>query len=79
MLNSRFFREKLNSRFFREKYQIHFKLLFYILPSMLSNNYIPELLTEVLFVCVEVSWPSQPYGVMSSMVSLPNHTLTGQA
>ena len=43
----------LNSRFFREKYEMHFKLLFYILPSMLSNNYIPELLTEVLFICVE--------------------------
>ena len=31
------------------------------------------------FVCVEVLWPSQPNGVMSSMVSLPNHTFTGQA
>ena len=32
-----------------------------------------------LFVCVEVFWPSQPNGVMSSAVSLPNHTFTGQA
>ena len=32
-----------------------------------------------LFVCVEVLWPSQINGVMLSMVSLPNHTLTGQA
>ena len=32
-----------------------------------------------LFVCVEISWPSQPNGVMSSVVSLPNHTFTGQA
>ena len=31
------------------------------------------------FVCVEVLWPSQPNGVMSNVVSLPNHTLTGQA
>ena len=31
------------------------------------------------FVCVEVLRPSQPDGVMSSAVSLPNHTLTGQA
>ena len=31
------------------------------------------------FVCVEVSRPSQPNGVMSSAVSLPNHTFTGQA
>ena len=28
--------------------------------------------------CVEVLRPSQPNGVMSSVVSLPNHTFTGQ-
>ena len=33
----------------------------------------------VVFVCVEVFRPSQPNGVMSSAVSLPNHTFTGQA
>ena len=32
-----------------------------------------------LFVCFEVLRPSQPNGVMSSAVSLPNHTFTGQA
>ena len=31
------------------------------------------------FVCVEVLRPSQSNGVMSSVVSLPNHTFTGQA
>ena len=31
------------------------------------------------FVCVEVLRPSQPNGVMLSMVSLPNDTFTGQA
>ena len=31
-----------------------------------------------LFVCVEVLWPSQPNGVMSRAVSLPNQTFTGQ-
>ena len=30
-------------------------------------------------VCVEVLRPSQPNGAMLSMVSLPNHTFTGQA
>ena len=30
-------------------------------------------------VCAEVLRPSQPNGVMSSAVSLPNHTVTGQA
>ena len=37
------------------------------------------LTTRLLFVCVEVLWPSQPNGVMSSALSLPNHTFTGQA
>ena len=32
-----------------------------------------------LFVCVEVLRPSQPNGVMSTAVSLPNHRFTGQA
>ena len=32
-----------------------------------------------LFVCVEVLWSSQPNGVMSRAVSLPNHMFTGQA
>ena len=32
-----------------------------------------------MFVCVEVLLPSKPNGVMSSAVSLPNHTFTGQA
>ena len=32
-----------------------------------------------LFVCVKVLRPSQPNGAMSSAVSLPNHTFTGQA
>ena len=30
------------------------------------------------YVCVEVLRPSQPKGVMSSAVSLPNHTLLGR-
>ena len=34
---------------------------------------------KVKIVCVEVLRPSQPNGVMSSAVSLPNHTFTGQA
>ena len=31
------------------------------------------------FVCVEVLRPSQPNGVISNMVSLPDLTFTGQA
>ena len=34
---------------------------------------------RILFVCVKVLRPSQSNGVMSSAVSLPNHTFTGQA
>ena len=30
-------------------------------------------------ICVEVLRPSQPNGVMSSAVSLPNHLFTGEA
>ena len=41
-------------------------------------HFIPQSL-PLLFVCVEVLRPSQPNGVMSSAVSLPNHTFTGQA
>ena len=45
---------------------------------------LPGLFFYLLFhdfvcVCVEVLRPSQPNGVMSSAVSLPNHTFTGQA
>ena len=42
------------------------------------NKEIPCFHSLDLFVCVEVLRPSQPNGVMSSMVSLPNHTFTGQ-
>ena len=37
------------------------------------------LISKFLCVCAEVLWPSQPNGVMSSIVSLPNHTFIGQA
>ena len=52
------------------------------------NNWTPELFNFLFpliffvmcwFVCVGVLRPSQPSGVMSSAVSLPNHTFTGQA
>ena len=36
-------------------------------------------MTMALFVCVEVLRPSKTNGVMSSAVSLPNHTFTVQA
>ena len=32
-----------------------------------------------IIVCVEVLWPSQPNGVISRAVSLPDHRFTGQA
>ena len=40
-----------------------------------------SMIKEVVFLClcVEVLWPSQPYGVMSSAVSSPNHSFTGKA
>ena len=33
----------------------------------------------ILFFCVDVVQSSQPYGVMLSVISLPNHTFIGQA
>ena len=50
-----------------------------------TGEIIPHIKTRMwsacaaLFVCVEVLRPNQPNGVMSSTVSLPNHTFTGQA
>ena len=44
-----------------------------------QKPFISPPLNHLFFVCVEVLWPSQPNGVMSSAVSLPNHTFTGQA
>ena len=44
-----------------------------------TTNHPTVNLAKVLFVCVEVLRPSQPNGVMSSMVSLTYHTFTGQA
>ena len=42
--------------------------------------YVLQLSAQSLwFVCVEDLRPSQPSGVMSGAVSLPNHTFTGQA
>ena len=46
---------------------------------MLRMSYSDTFCPLLVFVCVEVLWPSQPNGVMSSAVSLPNHTFTGQA
>ena len=50
-----------------------------LLPEFLSPWSKLYLYNICLFVCVEVLRPSQPNGVMSSAVSLPNHTFTGQA
>ena len=44
-----------------------------------KNRKLLTISISFLFVCVEVLRSSQPNGVMSSAVSLPNHTFTGQA
>ena len=60
-------------------------VLLAILPAYLDRPAIHQIFgyTQLglicTFVCVEVLWPSQPNRVMSSAVSLPNHTFTGQA
>ena len=50
---------------------------FYSACKSISGKHVTAALN--MFVCVEVLRPSQPNGVMSSAVSLPNHTFTGQA
>ena len=46
---------------------------------IIINHQDNTVLRNGMFVIVEVLRPSQPYGVMLSAVSLPNHTFTGQA
>ena len=53
--------------------------MIYNILNMINLNRLYILGREREFVCVEVLRPSQPNGVMSSAVSLPNHTFTGQA
>ena len=47
--------------------------------SIDPNETLRSAASHLGLVCVEVLRPSQPNGVMSSVVSLPNHTFTGQA
>ena len=47
--------------------------------KMLGDQYLDKRLSNSKFICIEVLWPSQPSGVMLSMVNLPNHTFSGQA
>ena len=44
-----------------------------------NNNNIKIRVPAIILFYVEVLQPSQPNGVMLSVVSLPNHTFTGQA
>ena len=55
------------------------KIPCYLLKSSGNENMGVSWADNSVFVCVEVLRPSQPNGVMSSMVSLPNHIFTGQA
>ena len=49
------------------------------LPTYVFTIFYGETWWYTLFVCIEILRPSQLNGVMSSAVSLPNHTFTGQA
>ena len=48
-------------------------------PDNWTLQMLDWLQSPVTKFCVEVLRPSQPNGVMSSAVSLPNHMFTGQA
>ena len=58
-------------------YLRQFELFPFTVPETLNCQ--PDDLLFSNIVCVEVLRPSQPNGVMSSVVTLPNHTFTGQA
>ena len=61
--------------YFNNLDQTSFRMVFQNL-EIIYRDFLIEL---EFIVCVEVLRPSQPNGVMSSVVSLPNHTFTGQA
>ena len=44
----------------------------------LYNSAFRRVMAICMFVCVEVLRPGQPKLIMSSAVSLPNHTFTGR-
>ena len=50
-----------------------------VVTTSLQRHDVAAMLMRRCFVCVEVLRPRQPNGVISSAVSLPNHTFTGQA
>ena len=54
-------------------------MLWVLIRRVSLGYFIVGYLSLKMFVCVEVLRPSQPNGVMSSAVILPNHTFTGQA
>ena len=56
-------------------------VVFSVVPAFISPLSTHSFVTicVLLFVCVEVLRPSQPNGVMSSAVRLPNYMFTGQA
>ena len=67
---------------FLKAFRVHFhfpssknKKIYFFSINQLTSFWYGQ---EREFVCVEVLWPSQPNGGMSSAVSLPNHTFTGQ-
>ena len=67
----------LHSWSFHVKYLKHAEVSFHKKSYELITNVSSSV--HVMFVCVEVLRPSQPNGVMSSAVSLPYHTFTGQS
>ena len=59
-------------------HRFRYKALFFQPKS--TDIFLTSLQKHMLWVgCVAVLRPSQPNGVISSAVSLPNHTFTGQA
>ena len=70
----------MNGQVFPENENFQFKNIHSGLIFLFVNFFFFSFLIKMFIsFCVEVLWPSQPNGVMSSTVSLPNHMFTGQA
>ena len=65
--------------FMYESFPIENLMTFETSIDKIQHAHPRSLCIGAVFVCVEVLRPSQPNGVMSSAVSLSNHTFTGQA
>ena len=69
--------DKVNTAVYCLQWNKLMRVKMYLMACAPSEDSHQPVHSQSLFVCVEVLWSSQPHGVMSSAVSLPDHTFTG--